>query len=313
MAITIRRDETAIPSINLRTLAAFVPILDERKADIEKIDRKTFVYNDTRNSRNELDVYYPLNPTLTKDGKIPILVFVYGGGFNTGSRQFPEPYSMGYRALGSFYAHRGFITVIPDYRLVPEVHFPAASEDIRDAVNWIFNNVDTISTPTMPSPDVDDIFIMGHSAGDVHTKVLALYPPLRDTTQPRFKGLIWCAGPWFLDIEGERFHIEGPTQQYFGSQVQQKEREPRALWNGLSDEEIKNLPDILPVRAEREPRSLLITWGEMLSDIEKRRGEMPQTIISKGHNHISPNWALGSGEGEEWGEEVVKWMKARLD
>jgi hypothetical protein len=94
--------------------------------------------------------------------------------------------------------------------------------------------------------------------------------------------------------------------------VQQEEREPRALWNGLSDDEIKNFPDILLVRAEREPRWMLTTWEEVLSDIEKRRGEVPQTIICKGHNHISPNWALGSGQGEEWGEEVVKWMKVRL-
>lgn len=218
---------------------------------------------------------------------------------------------MAYRALGAFYAHQGFITVIPDYRLVPEVQFPAASEDIRDAVNWIFNNVDIIGMPTTApaTPDVDAMFVMGHSAGDMHAKVLALYPPLRDTTQPRIKGFIWCAGAWFF---GERYRAEGAVKQYFGSQEQQEERAPKTLWSGLSDEEIKNLPDLLLVRAEREPPFLLIAWEEMLSDIEKRRGEMPQTIISKGHNHISPNWALCSGQGEEWGEEVAKWMKARL-
>jgi len=301
-----------------------VPILEERRGEIEKIDRKTFVYNDKRDARNEvwlglesilvldldvihlsqLDVYYPQHPILTKNGKTPVLVFVYGGGFNSGSRQLPEPYSMGYRALGSFYAHRGFITVVPDYRLVPEVQFPAASEDVRDAVNWIFNNADAIGRGhAIPAPDVDAMFVMGHSAGAVHTKVLALYPPLRDTTQPRLKGLIWCAGPWSFGAT---------VQGYFGSQAQQEENEPRALWNGLPDEEIGNLPDILLVRAEREPPALLISWDEMLSDIEKRRGTVPQTIISKGHNHISPNWALGSGQGEEWGEEVTKWMKARL-
>ncbi|KAG1744937.1 Alpha/Beta hydrolase protein [Suillus paluster] len=294
---------------DLRTLAAFVPILEERKEEIEKIQRKTFVYDDKRLTRNELDVYYPLNSTLTKNGKTPILVFVYGGGFNTGSRQLPEPFSMGYRMLGSFYAHRGFITIIPDYRLVPEVKFPAASEDIRDAVNWIFTNADIIGIPSISAPDVDAIFVMGHSAGDMHTKVLTLYPPVSNTVHPRLKGVIWCGGGWAFD---ERFHVEVATQQYYGSQAQQKEREPRAHWNGLSDEQIKNLPDILLVRAEREPDMILKSWEWMLLDIEKRRGEAPQAIICKGHNHISPYWALCSGEGEEWGEEVVTWMKARL-
>ncbi|KAG1718093.1 Alpha/Beta hydrolase protein [Suillus lakei] len=129
----------------------FVPILDERKAEIEKIEHKTFVYDDKRSTRNELDIYYPLNSTLTKDGKTPILFFVYGGGYSSGSKEFPEPFSMGYRALGSFFAQHGFITIIPDYRLVPEVKFLASSEDIRDAVNWIFTNVDVIAIPSIPA------------------------------------------------------------------------------------------------------------------------------------------------------------------
>jgi len=220
---------------------------------------------------------------------------------------------MGYRALGSFFAHRGFITVIPDYRLVPEVQFPAASEDVRDAVNWIFNNVDLIGIPAIPAPDGGAIFVMGHSAGDMHTKNLTLYPPLSSTIQPRLKGLIWSGGGWFFDVEGTKFSAEDPTQYYYGSLEQQKEREPRALWNGLSDEQIKNFPDILLVRAEREPDFLLIAWEAMVPEIGKRLGEAPQTIISKGHNHVSANWALSSGQGEEWGEEVVKWMKARLN
>ncbi|KAG0696360.1 Alpha/Beta hydrolase protein [Suillus ampliporus] len=294
-------------------IKAFVPILEERKAEIEKIERKTFVYDDKRRTRNELDVYYPLDSTLTENGKTPILVFIYGGGFSSGSRQLPEPFSMGYRTVGSFFAQRGFITVIPDYRLVPEVEFPAASEDIRDAVNWIFTNVDIISIPSIPAPDVDDIFIMGHSAGAVHTKVLTLYPPVSSTILPRFKGIIWAGGSWFFDIEGGMFRTETAPQQYMGSRAQQKEREPRALWNGLSDEQIKNFPDILLVRAEREPDAVLISWDGMLPDIEKRLGEAPEAIICKGHNHISPHWALCSGQGEEWGEDVAKWMKARLN
>ncbi|KAG1717251.1 hypothetical protein EDB19DRAFT_1914779 [Suillus lakei] len=232
-------------------------IYDERKAEIERIERKTFVYDDKRSTRNELDVYYPLNSTLTKDGKTPILFFVYGGGYNSGSKEFPEPFSMGYRALGSFFAQH-------------EVKFPASSEDIRDAVNWIFTNVDVIAVPSIPA--------------------------------------IW----YFVD-EKKRFRTEVPAQQYIGSQEKQREREPKALWNAPSDEQIKDHPDILLVRAEREPDWLLLSWEEILPDIEKRLGKAPQMIIGKGHNHISPNWALCSGQGEEWGEEVVEWMKARIN
>jgi hypothetical protein len=32
--------------------------------------------------------------------------------------------------------------------------------------------------------------------------------------------------------------------------------------------------------------------------------------VAKKHNHISLNWALSAGEGEEWGEDVAKWINA---
>ncbi|KAH7886687.1 Alpha/Beta hydrolase protein [Phlebopus sp. FC_14] len=330
MDIIAKNEETHIDKINLPSrstsnvskaslissvclisaLSAFVPILDEKdkKAGIEKIEKKTFKYG--QRYRHNLDVYYPLKPSLTSNGKVPILFFIYGGGYNTGQRQFPPPFDMGYRALAAFFAHRGFMTIIPDYRLVPEVRFPAASEDIRDAIVWVTKNAGTISTPSI-EPDTDYIFVMGHSAGAAHTKVMTLYPKIRETLPP-LKGLIWNAGPWFFSVEGEKFRTEGPVKFYFGSAEQQSEREPRALWNKLSDDEIKSLPDILLVQAEREPNWLQITGVEIMKDMERRLGKAPQRIVGIGHNHVSPNWALGSGQGEEWGYEVSKWLHERI-
>ena len=34
--------------------------------------------------------------------------------------------------------------------------------------------------------------------------------------------------------------------------------------------------------------------------------------IMKGHNHISPNCALMTGEGEEWAESVAVWAKEKI-
>ncbi|KIJ67176.1 hypothetical protein HYDPIDRAFT_84006 [Hydnomerulius pinastri MD-312] len=308
MDLVANNPETNIEKINLYTLSAFVPLLDERKADIDKIEKKTFKYGERY--RHNLDVYYPSEPKQTPQGKVPILFFIYGGGYNTGSRQFPAPYDMGYRALGSFFAQRGYVTIIPDYRLVPEVRFPAASEDIRDAVVWVSNNAETIKTGSI-EPDPGYIFIMGHSAGAAHTHVMTMHPEIR-VTLPPLKGLIFSGGPWFFSVRGEKFQTEGPVKFYFGSAEQQQEREPRALWNKLSDEEIKALPDILLFQAEREPDWLQLTRPEILADMEKRLGKAPKMIIGKGHNHVSPNWALCSGQGEEWGYEVAEWLNEKI-
>ncbi|KAG6806417.1 hypothetical protein H0H92_011429, partial [Tricholoma furcatifolium] len=87
------------------TLKAFIPLLEVNRAKIEEIPRKTFQYGYT--DRHKLDVYYPLVPS--DSGKTSILVWVYGGSFVTGNRRMPPPNDMGYMALGSFFARRGFI------------------------------------------------------------------------------------------------------------------------------------------------------------------------------------------------------------
>lgn len=312
MDIIAKNPETSIDKINLYTLSAFVPILDERRSEIEKIERKTFKYG--QRYRHNLDVYYPDQPFLTPNAKVPVLFFVYGGGYNTGSRQFPPPYEMGYRALGSFFAQRGFITVIPDYRLVPEARFPAASQDIHDAIVWVKDNAETIrssSTRSIQELDSEYIFVMGHSAGAAHIKVMTMYEALRKTLPP-LRGVIWNAGPWFFDVRGESFQTSGPVRFYFGTPEQQREREPRTLWNNLTDEEIRAHPEVLLVQAEREPDWLQVTGIEIANDLKRRLGKEPKRIVGVGHNHVSPNWALCSGQGEQWGHEVTEWMKKRI-
>ncbi|KIJ09579.1 hypothetical protein PAXINDRAFT_119886 [Paxillus involutus ATCC 200175] len=137
---------------------------------------------------------------------------------------------MGYRALGSFFAQRGFTTVIPDYRLVPEVKFPDASKDIRDAIVWVSQNTAAIATAASSAssstlePDPGYMFVMGHSAGTAHTMVMSMHKEFRGTVPP-LRGLLSGRG-WG----------EGPVKFYFGTEKVQREREPCAPWKGLADE-----------------------------------------------------------------------------
>ncbi|MBD3784475.1 MAG: alpha/beta hydrolase fold domain-containing protein, partial [Micrococcales bacterium] len=68
-----------------------------------------------------MDVYAP-----SGQGPFPTLVFFYGGGWNSGSRDL---YGWAAQAL----AARGFVVFVPDYRLVPEVVFPVFVEDAAAA------------------------------------------------------------------------------------------------------------------------------------------------------------------------------------
>lgn len=230
----------------------------------------------------------------------------------SGERAFPGPFSLIYANLGSFYAKRGFLTVIADYRLVPNVGYPTPSEDVRDAALWIVQNAQTVAAAGV-QPDVDALFLTSHSAGTVHLVTLLLEAQLRESIGksllPRIRGLVLSGGPYTYEPgQGAEFLVK-----YYGSVEATEKNEALALLKDAPDEYVKALPEVLLVQSERDAG-----WAKSSGDIFKaalgaRLSKEVPRIIGKGHNHISINAALGSGEGEEWAEEAVTWMKARLE
>ena len=104
---------------------------------------KNIVFNSDH--KLKLDIFYPPKSVLEKK---QILVFFYGGSWETGSKEL-------YRFVGAIFAKQGYIVVIPDYRKFPEVKFPTFMFDAADAVEWTQNNF----------KQDKDIVLMGHSAG----------------------------------------------------------------------------------------------------------------------------------------------------
>lgn len=89
---------------------------------------------------------------------LPVLIFWHGGGWVKGSRQ-------DYAFVAKAFAKKGFLVVVPDYRKVPDVHFPAFVRDGAEAVRWVQDNI------AQYGGDPDNIALSGHSAG-AHTAVL---------------------------------------------------------------------------------------------------------------------------------------------
>ncbi|KDQ57882.1 hypothetical protein JAAARDRAFT_78398 [Jaapia argillacea MUCL 33604] len=311
MDFVAKTSETNIPDILGPTVDAFVLLLEKNREEIEKIPRRTFRYGEK--DRNQLDVYYPIDTSLSS---APVLFFIYGGGFTTGDRIWAEPHSLGYASLGAFFAQRGFITVIPDYRLVPNVRYPEPAEDIRDAFLWVVMDYPTMKIPGSPAPDVHNIYAMAHSAGATHlTTVLfdaeVLSEPIRSQLIPRIQGIV---------LNGGAYHFRQPLadpealSHYYGEPREMTKKEPLGLLEAADGDLISRLPEILLVQAEKEPKEIKIVGEDMRKVLQKRleecgggRGGWKEVKLTenKGHNHISSNWALGSGEGEEWGEVVT--------
>jgi acetyl esterase/lipase len=105
-----------------------------------------------------LDIWAPDRPAR---GPWPVVIFWYGGGWAKGDR---TSYAFAGRAL----AREGFLVVIPDYRKVPRVRFPAFLDDGADAVAWVQEHV------AKHGGDPERVAVMGHSAGAYQAVMLAL-------------------------------------------------------------------------------------------------------------------------------------------
>jgi acetyl esterase/lipase len=109
--------------------------------------------------RHRLDIYRPAGA----DARAPVVMFIYGGSWRMGERSE-------YGFVGSALAARGFVTVIADYRLVPEVRFPTFLEDNALALRWVRDNIGS------HGGDPARIGVAGHSAGAYNAVMLALDP-----------------------------------------------------------------------------------------------------------------------------------------
>ena len=97
-----------------------------------------------RGRRQVLDIYRSAGQQPS-----PTIVFFYGGGWEEGERG-------DYFFVGSALAARGFTVVVPDYRVFPEVRFPAFVEDAAEAVRWTFDHI------TEFGGDRRRLIVMGH-------------------------------------------------------------------------------------------------------------------------------------------------------
>ena len=138
-------------------------------------------------SRQRLDVYRPASASHSS----PVIVFFYGGNWNSGERA-------DYAFVGRALAKRGFVVVIPDYRLYPEVRYPDFLSDSAAAVAWTVREINNYGG------DASRLFVMGHSAGAYNAAMVALDPALLAKVGVKpgaVRGLIGLAGPYnFLPV-----------------------------------------------------------------------------------------------------------------
>ena len=140
----------------------------------------------------KLDVWS--QPSEVKTPK-PVLIFFYGGGWTNGQRAH-------YGFVAKAFAAKGFVVVMPDYRKVPQVRFPAFVEDGADAVKWTRDHIAEYGG------DPGRITLSGHSAGAHIAMMLTLdrhYLADLGVNPAIVRATVGLSGPYdFLPLDSRR-------------------------------------------------------------------------------------------------------------
>ena len=200
--------------------------------------------------RQRLDVFAPPEAA----GSEPVAVFFYGGSWDSGRR---SDYAWAGRAL----AAQGFLTVVPDYRLFPQVRYPDFLDDCAAAVRWAVDNAAALGG------DPRRVVLVGHSAGAYNAAMLALDPAYLTAAggnPAAIRALAGLSGPYdFLPLDGPK------TRQTFG--------------------EAKDLPATQPTRYARadSPPAFLAT------------GEADTTVYPRNTRKLAAALRQAGGKVEE--------------
>lgn len=219
--------------------------------------------------RHRLDLYGAAG-----DSPKPVLVFVHGGGFVTGSKggageDWPNA------AVGRMAARAGLIGAVINYRLAPDHRYPAGAEDVGAALAWLRNHADA------HGGDPQRIVVMGTSAGSVHISGwLAQVAEGRGSAEG-VRGAVLLSGLYGytpLDPRDERYYDAGEAGQM-----------PRAAVVATT------LP-LFVACAEFDPPRFQAEFLGLMQERLDRHGAMPRGHIASGHNHYSMAMHLGTND-----------------
>lgn len=138
--------------------------------------------------RQQLDIYAPRHAS----GPVPVVFFIYGGSWMDGDRR---NYDFAGRALAAL----GYVVVIADYRVLPEVEYPGFLEDGVAALRWVVEHI------ARYGGDAGRIALMGHSAGAYNGVMLVLDPAYLAAAGllERVRCVVGLSGPYdFLPFDG---------------------------------------------------------------------------------------------------------------
>lgn len=233
----------------------------------------------------KLDVF---SPEGAKGKKLPVLLFVHGGGFVRGDKHgdfYPDNITL-------WAAKNGMVGVNIDYRLAPANPWPTGAKDLASAIAW------TKANAAKFGGDPDRIVLFGHSAGANHVADYAAHPEVRGPEASSVKGVIMLSPAYAsTDAAPEKPHAYYGSDGALNSVAKQADRlrqSPFPLFLGY---------------AEFDPPPMRSTAKALLGSLCKTQNRCPKSVDLKDSNHFSEGMALGTSD-QQLSAPVLQWIRA---
>lgn len=133
-----------------------------KKADDERISRQMPVsgarwesditYKENSGAMQNLNLYYPKNYDYEKDGKLPVIIDIHGGGWMHGDKELNQHYC-------EYLASLGNCVMGMSYRLLPNTDLQGMIQDIFESIHWLEQHGE------MRGFDLSKVLLTGDSAG----------------------------------------------------------------------------------------------------------------------------------------------------
>jgi acetyl esterase/lipase len=257
-----------------------------------------------------LDVYRPA----AADGRLPLLLWVHGGGFCGGSKEELAGYF-------ELVASNGYVVVAPRYSLAPEHRYPTPPRQMMQALDHLQRDAERLQI------DQNRIAIAGDSAGAhiaAQLGALVTTPGYADAVgivptiaASQVRGLVLCCGPYDLGLARA---ADSPAGHRFGRIILRAYSGERAFledpgfatWS-VADSLTRAFPPVLVTVGNADP---LRPHSELLVERLQAEGAEVETLFFPA-DHEPPlgheyQFDLDTDAGQVFRERLLEFLGHRL-
>ena len=225
--------------------------------------------------RHQLNFFKPAQKNF------PVVIFIHGGNWDSGEKDYRFGGQDVYNNIGRFLASRAIGSAIISYRLIPAVDWRTQADDVARAVAWAYQRAADFGG------DPQRLFVMGHSAGAQmamrtaldQQKLIALGVP-----SSAIRGVIGVAGAGY-DMADQRTHALGADPAWYAKRFRL----------GPSDTDWQTAASPIRLISAKPPAALLLYAGgedaalkrqtELMRDALTRAGGSVELVVAPGLSH----------------------------